>query len=310
MPLSSLPFSENSFSGSIMLTSMQRRAFWAIFFLSTFLGIGLKEARSQELSNDDSPPTHLQFPGERLDEWHGFKRHRFEFQGNEAWVVEPRKTLEGGWFTWCLMFPDAFTDRCAVPALLERGFYHVYLSVGNSFGSPASVQQLADFHDFLMERGFAQKAVLIGISRGGLYAHRYAAEHPSRVRVIYGDAPVLDMKSWPGGQGKGKGSPSDWGAMKHAYGFTNEDEALNYKGNPIDSLDPLAQHSIAIIYVSGDADDVVPIEENALLATERYRKLGGTVELIRKPGVGHHPHGLEDPMPVVEFILQHISVSE
>jgi hypothetical protein len=50
---------------------------------------------------------------------------------------------------------------------------------------------------------------------------------------------------------------------------------------------------------------VVPIEENAAIAEERYRKLGGTVELIRKPGVGHHPHGLDDPSPVVAFIERH-----
>ena len=28
-------------------------------------------------------------------------------------------------------------------------------------------------------------------------------------------------------------------------------------------------------------------------------------EVIHKPGVGHHPHGLDDPTPVVEFIEKH-----
>jgi hypothetical protein len=27
--------------------------------------------------------------------------------------------------------------------------------------------------------------------------------------------------------------------------------------------------------------------------------------VIHKPGVGHHPHGLDDPLPVVEFIEKH-----
>jgi hypothetical protein len=27
--------------------------------------------------------------------------------------------------------------------------------------------------------------------------------------------------------------------------------------------------------------------------------------MIRKPGVGHHPHGLEDSTPIVEFIAKH-----
>jgi len=55
--------------------------------------------------------------------------------------------------------------------------------------------------------------------------------------------------------------------------------------------------------VYGDADEGVPWDENTGVLAERYRELGGDITLIPKPGVGHHPHGLEDPTPVVEFIL-------
>ena len=247
----------------------------------------------------------LRFEGETIDRWQGYQRHRFQFQGMEAWVVEPNKPIGGGLFSWCLMFPDAFTERCAAPQLLERGFYHVYLTVGNTFGSPEAVKQLASFHQFLIQRGFAKRAVLIGISRGGLYAHRYGSEHPENVSVIYGDAAVLDMKSWPGGKGKGKGSPGDWQAMKQSYGFQSESDAMAYDGNPIDRLAPLSKQKIALVYVVGDADDVVPYEENTSLVEARYKELGGTVEVYHKPGVGHHPHGLDDPKPVVEFIVRH-----
>ena len=34
----------------------------------------------------------------------------------------------------------------------------------------------------------------------------------------------------------------------------------------------------------------------------QYTKLSGTIRVIRKPGVGHHPHSLADPAPLVEFI--------
>lgn len=247
----------------------------------------------------------LAFPDETRDEWHGHVRHRFRFQGRNAWVVEPAKPLPGNPWSWCMMFPDAFTARCAAPQLLAAGFHHAFLDVGNTFGSPDAVKALAAFHEELVRRGLARRATLIGISRGGLYAHRFASEHPGRVAVIYGDAAVCDFKSWPGGKGKGKGSPRDWTACQAAYGFADEAAALAYAGNPIDTLEPLARAKIALVHVVGDVDDVVPPAENALIVAERYRKLGGLVELMHKPDCGHHPHGLEDPKPVVDFIVRH-----
>ena len=42
-----------------------------------------------------------------------------------------------------------------------------------------------------------------------------------------------------------------------------------------------------------------------MLLKARYEALGGHVELIVKKGVGHHPHSLADPAPIVEYILKH-----
>ena len=271
------------------------------FFLA-FLAL-LTPALAQKPA--EPAPAALTFPGEKLDEWHGFKRHIFQADGCPAWVVEPKAARPGNPWSWCLEFPDAFTDRCAAPALLAAGFHHVHLSVGNTFGSPAAVQHFNAFYELLTARGLAKKAVLIGISRGGLYAYRFASEHPERVAVIYGDAAVCDFKSWPGGKGAGKGSAGDWAALLQCYGFKDEAEALASTGNPIDRLEPLAKAHVAIIHVVGDADDIVPPAENAALIEQRYRALGGTFEVIHKPGVGHHPHGLDDPAPVVKFILDH-----
>ena len=257
----------------------------------------------------ESAPTNrtanLVFADETIDTWHGFKRHRFKIDGCTAWVVEPKTPRPGLPWSWCMEFPDAFTDRCAAPALLEQGFHHVHISVGNTFGSPDAVKHFNAFHDALTSRGLAKKAVLIGISRGGLYAYRFASEHPERVSVVYGDAAVCDFKSWPGGKGTGKGSTGDWASLIQLYGFKDEAEALAYRGNPIDTLAPLAKAKVVLIHVVGDADDVVPPAENSAIIESRYRALGGVVEVIHKPGVGHHPHGLADPSPVVKFILDH-----
>jgi len=264
-------------------------------------------AQESNATKSNVKQVNLQFEAESIDSWHGFKRHKFTFDGAEAWVVEPKEPRGDGRFSWCMMFPDAFTQRCAAPALLSRGYYHIFLSVGNTFGAPKAIEQLHAFHQMLIQRGFHSQAVLIGISRGGLYAHRYAATHPEFVSVIYDDAAVLDYQSWPGGKGKGKGSPVDWQELKRLYGFESDQQAADYPHTPLKTLELLAKHDIAIISVVGDTDDVVPADENTLPAENRYRELHGVFETIHKPGVGHHPHGLDDPTPVVDFIEKHFS---
>ena len=93
--------------------------------------------------------------------------------------------------------------------------------------------------------------------------------------------------------------------MLKLWGFKNEAEAFDYQGNPVDSLAPLAKNHVPLLHVYGDADDVVPWEENTGLIETRYKALDGSITLICKPGVGHHPHGLEDSTPIIEFIQKH-----
>ncbi len=249
----------------------------------------------------------LSFPGETMDEWHGFKRHKFVVDGCAAWVVEPKAALPGLPWSWCMEFPDAFTDRCAAPQLLAAGFHHVHIVVGNTFGSPEAVRHFKAFHDLLTAQGLAKRAALIGLSRGGLYAYRFAAERPEAVAVIYGDAPLCDIRTVLGVPGYGRGSAKEWANLTKAYGFKDDAEALAFPGNPVDVLAPLARAKVAIIHVIGDADDIVPPTKNSDLIEQRYRQLGGEIQIIHKPGIGHHPHGLDDPKPVVDFILKHAS---
>jgi pimeloyl-ACP methyl ester carboxylesterase len=85
----------------------------------------------------------------------------------------------------------------------------------------------------------------------------------------------------------------------------DEAQALAWRGNPIDLLAPLARAHLPILHVVGDADDVVPVDENTAVLAARYQALGGHVEVLVKKGVGHHPHGLPDPAPIVDYILAH-----
>ena len=85
-----------------------------------------------------------------------------------------------------------------------------------------------------------------------------------------------------------------------AYSLT-EAEAEIYADQPKDNLETLAAAGVPILHVLGDADIVVPVEENSNVLVDNYRKAGGRARVISKPGCGHHPHSLKDPAVIVEF---------
>jgi pimeloyl-ACP methyl ester carboxylesterase len=271
-----------------------------LLMLAMFVGSGLSLASGR--AEEGKPSA---FPGKQ-SEWNGFARYDFEVQGRKLLVVVPQQAAEGRPWVW---HGEFFGHKPAPDvALLKRGFHIVYVQVPDLLGAPAAVAHWNVVYQELTERyHFSKKAALVGLSRGGLYCYNWAIANPERVACIYGDAPVCDFKSWPGGRGKGKGSPRDWKLVLQHYGFQNDDEALAYQKNPVDSLAPLAAAKVPLLHVYGDADEVVPWDENTGIIAERYRKLGGSITLIAKPGVGHHPHGLDDPKPIVEFIARHAS---
>jgi pimeloyl-ACP methyl ester carboxylesterase len=241
-----------------------------------------------------------EWPGKKSD-FHSFDQYDFEWNGVNCRVVTPRQPAEGRPWIWRARFfgHEPQTDI----ALLQKGFHVVYADVAGLFGSPEAVKRWNGFYEYLVHaHQFDPKTVLEGMSRGGLIVYNWAAANPGKVYCIYADAPVCDIRSWPGGKGKAAGSPADWEQCKKAYGFS-EEEALAAPCNPIDNLEPLARQRIPLLHVVGDADEVVPVAENTAILEERYNKLGGKIRVIHKPGIGHHPHSLQDPAPIVDFIL-------
>ena len=190
--------------------------------------------------------------------------------------------------------------------LVKRGF-HVVAGVGAGLGAPDVIATWdAVYQEMTGKYGLAKSAALMGLSREGLSIARWAAANPGKVSCLYMDKGVCDFKSWPGGKlGIGKGSPKDWASLIQLYHFKSEAEALAYDQNPVDLAPKLAAAKVAIIYVMGGKDDVVPYAENGARIEEQYNKLGGTFKLIRHEGEGHWPHGLQDPTPVVDFIQAH-----
>ena len=235
--------------------------------------------------------------------WQGFDRLDFKVGTRDALLVKPKAAAEGNPWIWRTEFFGH--EPQADIALLNAGWHVAHLKVSDMYGAPAAIAAMSDFHAVVTkEYGLNQRAVLEGFSRGGLYAVNFAEAHPDKTAGLYLDAPVLDLRSWPGGKGKGKGAPQLWKQALAAYGVTDEN-AKTIPGNPLNHAEALAKAGIPIISVCGDADDTVPMDENTTPFAERFKAAGGTIEVIAKPGVNHHPHSLKAPKPIVDFLLRH-----
>lgn len=232
-------------------------------------------------------------------DWHGFPARRGELFGFNLIVIQPCEGRAGNPWVWKTEFLDAFPEVGV--ELLRCGFHLVHLEVGDHFGCPKAVAHGNGMYAFLTESfGFAPKVALYGMSRGALWAYNWAVANPEKTALIYGDNPVCDFKSWPGGLGSGPGNADSWRKCLSIYGLS-EAEAAIWPWNPVDQLASLAQAGIPILHVVGDADETVPPEANSYRVRDRYRALGGTLEEIIKPGGRHHPHGLPLPSPILQF---------
>lgn len=233
-------------------------------------------------------------------EWNGCERHDFKYKDRDAIVVVPKQIAKGNPWIWRPAFFDAFPS--VDQALLEKGFHVVYYDVTHCYANPRAISLGTEFYQYVKGHyNLSPKVTLEGFSRGGLFALNWAAQNTDKVACIYIDAPVCDVFSWPG-----RKNVQLWNDLLKEWNLTDE-EMNTFDGNPIDNLAPLAKAGIPIISVCGDSDRIVPFKDNMNIVRSRYMDMGGLVELIIKPGVDHHPHSLENPEPVVDFILRHQS---
>jgi pimeloyl-ACP methyl ester carboxylesterase len=242
-------------------------------------------------------------PAKAPTTWYEYRRINFVIDGRPCILVVPKAPAAGQPWIWRTEF---FSHQPqADQALVAKGFHLAYIDVQNMYGAPVALGHMDAFYAHVTrEYGLAPKVVLEGFSRGGLFSFNWAARNPEKVACIYNDAPVCDVKSWPGSKGHGPGSKQDWLRLLKVYGLTKE-QALHSSISPIDHLEPLANAKIPLLHVVGDADEVVPLDENTRVVEKRYQELGGSITVIVKPGCKHHPHSLTDPKPIVDFVLQH-----
>lgn len=233
----------------------------------------------------------------KLD-WHGYERLDFEFQGRRAILVCPKSPCEGNKWLYKTEYFEAFP--MFEIEMLKRGYYVAHIANKSRLCPEEDTDMRPQFCVFLKsEFGLNEKCLPVGMSCGGMQAVYFAAKYPQYVAALYIDAPVLNLLSWPLGLGVSKGACQE--EFSRDIGISVA-EMLNYRKHPIDCKEKLLKSGIPIFMVCGDSDITVPYNENGKILSDYFKANNGNLTEILKAGCDHHPHGLEDYTPLLEFV--------
>ena len=187
-----------------------------------------------------------------------------------AIVVVPKKAAPGNPWSWQAFFwnhqPQTEVE------LLRRGFHIAFVAPGpiapNMLPDPVKQRKAWDvWYKFLTEtHGLAKKSAFVGMSRGGTFELDWGVVNPDKVACIYADNTAL----------------------------FDED---------FDKIPELAKHDVPLLHVVGTEDYVL---QYTMAIEKIYHRVGGSITVIMKEGVSHHPHSLEDPTPIADWIEQHM----
>jgi len=127
------------------------------------------------------------------------------------------------------------------------------------------------WYTFLTEKhGLAKKSAFIGMSKGGVNEFNWGVINPDKVACIYADNPAL----------------------------YDEDFA---------KLPELAKHDVPLLHICGTEDFI--LQRHTLVVENAYHQLGGLITVMIKEGDAHHPHSLQNPKPIADWIEQHMTPS-
>lgn len=233
-----------------------------------------------------------------------YKTEELEFEGRQGIIVFPSDKTKNTHFLIKTEYFGEFTNlECA---MLDEGYHLIFLRNKHRWGSYDDIDAKARFIKFVSGKyKLSKKCVPVGMSCGGMFAVKLAAKYPELISAMYLDAPVINLLSCP--FNFGNTHKYDEGMINEALsalGLTISD-MLVYRDSPYDHLSELIAHKIPVIMLYGDLDDVVPYEENGIHLERIYHKNNIPITVIKKEGVGHHPHSLLDPSPIKDFILKY-----
>ena len=239
--------------------------------------------------------------------WNGFQMESLVFEGQEACVVFPHDGTANGRLALKTVYWNAFPGAVEVP-LLERGFHLCFVKNETRWGRDEDLAREARFVRFVAQTyNLNERSVPVGMSCGGLMAIKFAAKFPELVSCLYLDAPLLNYLSYPCKIGAEK-SASDEKVERELLAALEMDsisQLIGYREMPLDKIPQLIANRIPVVMVAGGSDTVVPYCENGALLQKAYEQAGLECPVYIKPECEHHPHGLENPQPVIEFILNH-----
>lgn len=233
--------------------------------------------------------------------WNGFEKKEFKFENRNVIIAFPDKTNATN--KWCLKteYWDAFPSLEI--EMLKNGWHIAYIENKTRWCLDEDIDLKKRFADFLIkEYGLYKKCVPVGMSCGGMFAVKFAAKYPEYVSALYLDAPVINLLSCPADVGISKSGMFE--EFTNATGMSLS-QLICYREHPLDNLDILIANKIPAILVYGKDDDIVPYCENGVFVEDKYKNSQIDFIAIGKDNCGHHPHGLENPKPIAEFILAH-----
>lgn len=180
---------------------------------------------------------------------------------------------------------------------LQAGISIAGIDAGESYGSPNGNRVFDRLHAEMTRRGYSQRPVMLGRSRGGLQTLSWAADHPEHVAAWTGIYPVCNLASYPGLE-----------RAAGAYELNPQQLKERLKEfNPVDRMGKLASANVPLFAIHGDVDTVVPLELNSGLLKEAYAHAHGPkMELIVPPGQGHNMwDGFFQCKELVAFVVKH-----
>ena len=233
-----------------------------------------------------------------MEKWNGFDLKREYFNGRELIIVFPEKGTENG--RWALK-TEYFNAFPAVEIeLVKKGYHLVHLKNITRWCKQEDTDARAKLAEYMHESyNLSEKCVVVGMSCGGMQGIYFASEYPRYVSCMYLDAPVVNLLSCPAGLGKADNSLFD---EFYEHMNISVSDLLSYRNHPLDHIPNLVKNNIPVILVCGDSDSIVPYEENGKLINDKYTENGCIIKTIIKKGCDHHPHGLDDNTPVIDFI--------